>query len=58
MLNICVYGDFKNKDIKVRVVTNREQFTFQNVLISAGYDAELFTVSDDATIEKDENNPN
>lgn len=45
---ICVYGDFKNKDFRIKVFTGNgtQRFTFQNILHEAGYDAELFSLHD------------
>lgn len=44
---IDVYGDFKKNDVKVKPVTNKEQFVFQNILIQAGYDCQLHTIEVD-----------
>jgi hypothetical protein len=45
---ICVYGDFKKKDIKVKTFppSTTKQFAFLNTLREAGYDAELFSLND------------
>lgn len=47
-LTICVYGDFAEKDLRLKVFAPGEsaQFTFQNVLRDAGYDAKLFALND------------
>lgn len=41
---ICVYGNFKEKDVRIQVFTDNgtHKFAFQNILIEAGYDAYLF----------------
>lgn len=48
LFTICVYGDFKKNDIRMKVFKSgdREQYSFQNTLIRAGYDAKLFSVND------------
>ena len=45
---ICVYGDFKKDDIRMKIFKSgdMQQYSFQNTLISAGYDAKLFSVND------------
>lgn len=46
---ICVYGDFAKKDIRIKPFApggGCSEFTFQNVLRDAGYDAELFCLND------------
>lgn len=48
LFTVCVYGDFEKKDIRIKLFPadgTTNQFTFQNILISAGYDANLFTVN-------------
>lgn len=52
MATICVYGDFEKKDIRIKIVSNQEQYTFQNTLKSAGYDAELFSLDENEIKEK------
>ena len=53
---ICVYGDFDKKDIRMKVFAEGDarRFAFQNILLEAGYDAELFFLTDEdtAVIEK------
>jgi hypothetical protein len=48
VLTVCVYGDFAKKDIRIKLFPagSTNSFTFQNVLIGAGYDAKLFTMND------------
>ena len=48
-MNICVYGDFKKHDIRIKIFYDGllSHYSFQNILRDAGYDAELFTVPDD-----------
>ena len=48
LFTICVYGDFKKNDIRTKIFKSgdMEQYSFQNTLIRAGYDAELFSVKD------------
>lgn len=55
---ICVYGDFAKKDIRLKVFAEGDarRFAFQNILREAGYDAELFSLTDEAT-EATEKNP-
>lgn len=50
LFTICVYGNFKEKDIRTMIFQSGDsrQYTFQNVLKEAGYDAELFSVNDEA----------
>ena len=45
-MNICVYGDFSKKDIRIKIFYNDdvEQYRFQNILRNAGYDAEIHNV--------------
>lgn len=43
---LCVYGDFKKGDIRIKFLTNESQYSFQSTLQSAGYDAELFNIYD------------
>ena len=49
LLTICVYGNFKEKDIRTKIFKSGDsrQYSFQNTLIEAGYDAELFSVNDE-----------
>lgn len=44
---ICVYGTFNNKDIKIKTYEDEDSriYSFQNILREAGYDAEIFSVS-------------
>lgn len=45
---ICVYGDFKNKDVRIKIFpaeSGTHQFAFQNILNEAGYDAKLFSLN-------------
>lgn len=46
--DICVYGDFSKKDMRLKVFTdqNPSMYQFQNILREAGYDAELFLIDD------------
>lgn len=49
VITICVYGDFKNDDVRIKVFDEpggfgTKQFQFQNILREAGYDAKLFSV--------------
>lgn len=48
LFTICVYGDFKKNDIRMTIFKSGDmkQYSFQNTLISAGYDAKLFGVND------------
>lgn len=48
LFTICVYGDFKKDDIRIKVFKSGDarEYSFQNTLISAGYDAKLFSISD------------
>lgn len=49
IMEICVYGDFAKKDIRIKVFPadgTTNCFYFQNIMIAAGYDAKLFTVND------------
>lgn len=50
---ICVYGDFKKDDVRIKIFPSggTGEFTFQNILIEAGYDAKLFSLHDE-DIEK------
>lgn len=50
---ICVYGDFKKDDVRIKIFPSggTGEFTFQNILIEAGYDAKLFGLHDE-DIEK------
>ena len=45
-MNICVYGDFSKKDIRIKVFYNgdMEQYIFQNILRDAGYDVQIHNV--------------
>lgn len=54
---ICVYGDFAKKDIRMKVFSEGDarRFAFQNVLREAGYDAELFSLTDEDTAAIKEN---
>ena len=58
--SICVYGDFAKKDIRMKVFADQDarRFAFQNILREAGYDAELFFLTDEdtAAIEKTTDN--
>jgi hypothetical protein len=47
LFTVCVYGDFEKKDIRIKLFPtgSNNEFTFQNILISAGYDANLFTIN-------------
>ena len=49
LFTICVYGNFKEKDIRTKIFKSGDsrQYSFQNTLIEAGYDAELFSVNDE-----------
>lgn len=44
---ICVYGTFNDKDIKIKSYADEDSriYSFQNILREAGYDAEIFSVS-------------
>lgn len=46
---IAIYGDFKQKDIKMKVFTDSgtSKYVFQNILHEAGYDCKLFSVHDE-----------
>ena len=45
---ICVYGDFKDGDIRIKVFpSGRSPFQFQNILHEAGYDAKLFGIAEE-----------
>ena len=45
-ITICVYGTLKKGDVRVKVMPKTgEQYRFQNILVEAGYDAHLFTLS-------------
>lgn len=48
LFTICVYGDFKKDDIRMKIFKSgdMQQYSFQNTLTSAGYDAKLFSVND------------
>lgn len=46
IITIAIYGDFEKKDIRTRImINNGEQYRFQNMLISAGYDCILESLS-------------
>lgn len=49
LFTICLYGDFKNKDIRAKIFKagDSKQYRFQNILVEAGYDATLFDVNDE-----------
>lgn len=46
---IAIYGEFKQKDIRMKVFTDSgtSKFVFQNTLHEAGYDCELFSIHDE-----------
>lgn len=51
-ITLAVYGTFKTKDIRIKLFgRGTEKYAFQNILIEAGYDCELFSITDQAIEE-------
>ena len=49
LFTICVYGDFKRRDIRIKIFKSDDsrQYSFQNTLIEAKYDAVLISANDE-----------